>query len=532
MIRVFLMITVLTGMLPLAQLRAAELVLNGSASYYHLTREYYVAGLYLPAPQQNPDAILSPDTAKRMQLVVSTERWSPRKWAQQWQNNISINNDNLSADAQVQQALMAFTQFPRDDLRRHDEITIEYQPGSNTRVLLNREQVIESRGVELFNYLLNTWIGKLPPSREFRQNILQQDTSAVAEQHRHLLLTHEIPAARSGLYSGWINAERAAQQAEQERQQQLARAAELEAEKAEQEARQQREEEARRLAEERAAREAAEKLAQQRAEQLRQAQAAAIKAQAERLAKAPAKNTSSNTSTSNSAIAKSADILAAEQDYYLQQLQWQLQRQLEADVSYPAWARQFAQEGLVEMDLELNRAGEALNLRVRDESVAKLLISEVQRAVLSAAGKIRINDGLEGQQWPLSVRYRFSLQDAAQPALAMPQPPKSLQVQPAVAAQQTPLRQSYEDAQRERILSSVEYPKAAQILKKKGLVELQVEILRDGTLGEIEDLSNHRHRELTQALINAVKQSAPFPPLPAGLSDNRLKLNVSHDFKL
>ncbi|MCD8522407.1 MAG: TonB family protein [Saccharospirillaceae bacterium] len=528
MIRVFLMITVLTGMLPLTQLQAAELVLNGSASYYHLTREYYVAGLYLPAPEQNPDAILSPDTAKRMQLVVSTERWSPRKWAQQWQNNISINNDNLSADTQVQQAIMEFTQFPRDDLRRHDEITIEYQPGGNTRVLLNREQVIDSSGVELFNYLLNTWIGKLPPSREFRQNILQQDTSDAAEQHRRLLLTHEIPAARSGLYSGWISAERAAQQAEQERQQQQARAAEREAEIAALEARKQREEEARRLAEERAAREAAEKLAQQRAEQLRQAQAAAIKAQAERLAKAPAKNNTSSTT----AMVRSPDILAAEQDYYLQQLQWQLQRQLEADVSYPAWARQFAQEGLVEMDLELNRAGEAFNLRARDESVAKLLISEVQRAVLSAAGKIRINDGLEGQQWPLSVRYRFSLQDTPQPALAMPQPPKSLQVQQAAPAQQVPLRQNYEDAQRERILSSVEYPKAAQILKKKGLVELQVEILRDGTLGAIEDLSNHRHRELTQALINAVKQNAPFPPLPAGLSDSRLKLNVSHDFKL
>lgn len=530
MIRAFLMIALLTGTLPFSQLQAAELVLNGSASYYYLTREYYVAGLYLPAPEQDPDAILSPDTAKRMQLIVSTERWSPRKWAQQWQNNISINNDNLSADTQVQQAVMEFTQFPRDDLHRDDEIRVDYQPGGNTRVLLNRELVIESSGVELFNYLLNTWIGKLPPSREFRQHILQQDTSAAAEQNRRLLLTHEIPAARNQLYSGWLNAERAAQQAEQERQQQQARAAELEAEKAELEARKQREAEARRLAEERAAREAAEKLAKQRAEQLRQAQATAIKAQAERLAKAQ-KPASSKASNSKS-TAKSADILAAEQDYYLQQLQWQLQRQLEAEVSYPAWAKQFAQEGLVEMDLELNRAGETFNLRARDDSVAKLLVSEVQRAVQSAASKISINDDLEGQQWPLSVSYRFSLQGAEQPTMAMPQPPKSLQVKKAPPAQQGQLRQSYEDVQRERILSAVEYPKAAQILKKKGLVELQVEILRDGKLGEIKELSNNRHRELTQALINAVKQNAPFPPLPAELSDSSLKLKVSHDFKL
>ncbi len=184
------------------------------------------------------------------------------------------------------------------------------------------------------------------------------------------------------------------------------------------------------------------------------------------------------------------------------------------------------------MDLELNRAGETFNLRARDDSVAKLLVSEVQRAVQSAASKISINDDLEGQQWPLSVSYRFSLQGAEQPTMAMPQPPKSLQVKKAPPAQQGQLRQSYEDVQRERILSAVEYPKAAQILKKKGLVELQVEILRDGKLGEIKELSNNRHRELTQALINAVKQNAPFPPLPAELSDSSLKLKVSHDFKL
>ncbi len=189
-------------------------------------------------------------------------------------------------------------------------------------------------------------------------------------------------------------------------------------------------------------------------------QTTAIKAQAQRLAKAQKPASSKST-------AKSTDTLAAEQDYDLQQQQWQLQCQLEAEVSYPAWAKQFAQEGLVEMDLELNRAGEPFNLCARDDSTPKLLISEIQRA----ASKIRINSDLEGQQWPLSVRYRFSLQGGKQPDLAMPQPPESLQVKEISPAQQGQLRQSYEEVQRERILSAVEYPKAAQILKKKSLVE-------------------------------------------------------------
>ncbi len=59
-----------------------------------------------------------------------------------------------------------------------------------------------------------------------------------------------------------------------------------------------------------------------------------------------------------------------------------------------------------------------------------------------------------------------------------------------------------------------------------------MEILRDGKLGGIEGLSNNRHRELTQTLISAVKQGAPFPLLPAELSDNSLKPKISHDVKL
>ncbi len=175
---------------------------------------------------------------------------------------------------------------------------------------------------------------------QFRQHILQQDTSAAAEQNRRLLLTHEIRphAANCCIRAGSTPSARCSSN-RTGTPAATGRAAELEAEKAEREA-------------ENSVKlkpavwpkknappvEAAEKLAQQRAEQLRLAPGNRNQSPGkERLAKAqkPASSKASNSKNT----AKKCRYPAAEQDYYLQQLQWQLQRQLEAESSYPAWAK-------------------------------------------------------------------------------------------------------------------------------------------------------------------------------------------------
>src|SRR5690554_961890 len=140
---------------------ADSLVLNGSASYVQLTRDYYLGGLYLPQKSDDPNYIHSPSIAKRMQMIIQIPAWSPRRWSQVWQNNIAINNENLSPSPQMQQALMQFTSFPKAELRAGDEVVIDFQPNGNSRVLLNGETVLEVPGSEFFNYMVNTWIGSL-----------------------------------------------------------------------------------------------------------------------------------------------------------------------------------------------------------------------------------------------------------------------------------------------------------------------------------------------------------------------------------
>lgn len=520
--------------------RSADLMLNGSAVYQQLTRDFYLAGLYLPKASDDPSYILASSTAKRMQLVVTINRWSPRKWAGQWQNNISINNDIASASPSLQNALMEFTQFPRDDLSEGDEIIIDYQPAGNTRVLLNGDLVLETPGTDLFNFLLNTWIGKLPPSREFRHQILTQADETV----RLKLSRHQVRGDRKGIYAGWIASERAAaerirlaEQAraqakaqaiadEQKRQQQEQLHARQEAEARAQEEEHKRAEAEKQRAEEArlaAARNEAEKQAAERAKALRAAQAAAASAQAKELVG----------STSNAlGERKTAAVLAGEQRYFLELLQWQLQRLTTAEVSYPAWARQFGKEGLAQVDFRLTRERKISDLQVRNEQTPDLLTAELERALAAAAPQVEIPPELNGSEWPLSVSYLFDLQGQAQAQKAMPEAPASLKTGPLPPAEQEAARQEYRDLVASAVNARVEYPAAARILKKQDTVQLELDIQADGSVADVRQPKPSPHRELNDALRDAVQKAQPFPPLPDGLPDKVLTVIITHEFRL
>src|SRR5690554_7448545 len=101
-------------------------------------------------------------------------------------------------------------------------------------------------------------------------------------------------------------------------------------------------------------------------------------------------------------------------------LQWQLQRQVRAAVVYPAWAKQFGQEGLVELDFTLNKHKEVSDIKVSGGNSSDLLVNEVKRAVNASANQMTIPKDLTGDSWPVSVSYLFSLQNKPQPELVMP----------------------------------------------------------------------------------------------------------------
>lgn len=513
--------------------------LNGSASYLHLSREFYVAGLYLQQPSSDPAAILSGNTSVRMKLVVTADRWSVRRWQQQWLNNITINNPQMSANASTQQALMDFTQFLREDLVAGDQVVIDYQPALGTRVLVNNEEAIRAEGVDLLRLLLNTWIGPLPPTRDFRQRILQQANDADAERQQQVLQTQAIPTARLGLVSGWQEQDRQARLAEQERARRLE-----EQRLAQQRAEQQRQREAREAAERAAvearaaaAAAAAAERARATAEQQRLAQMSAEQQRAERAAQQRAVEqraaAEAKRREAEQNAEKTAQQLQAEQAYYLALLQWDLQRLLQNEVTYPSWARQFNQQGLVELDFVFTAQRELVDITVRDEQVAAMLVNEVRRALGVVATRVNVPVNLQGDRWSLSARHDFMLNATASAEVAAaPVPPVTLQRRNVSEQERQQLQSEYRDAAEAKLRASIQYPQAARVLRRQGEVTMSVTIKADGELGGVDITAPSRHRELNQAMQDGANSAAPFAVFPPGMGLESITITVEHRFSL
>lgn len=158
--------------LPQAQTELEGMTLRGLAIYEQLRTEYYIAGLYLPSPAQTPnDAFFMPGP-KRMDIRVVVDSWSTRRFVQQWNQQILINN---SVDTQKAQSdnLIAFASLLKDDLKAGDHMTIDMIPEQGTLVKLNGTTLLETSDPEFFNLLLSCWIGARPPSSVFKQDVLK-----------------------------------------------------------------------------------------------------------------------------------------------------------------------------------------------------------------------------------------------------------------------------------------------------------------------------------------------------------------------
>lgn len=179
-----------------------EIPLNGLASFSQLRKEYFIGGLYLESlSQEDSGAIFSFSGRKRMELRITIDKWSPRRFAQQWNQSILINNDQ-ELQSKYADEILKFVDMLKDDLVVGDRITIDMD-SNGTIVYINNNRMFRVKDKEFFDVLLNTWIGPRPPSSEFKNDILTLPTDA---EGTALLSRYEatIPTdARTKLVAKW-----------------------------------------------------------------------------------------------------------------------------------------------------------------------------------------------------------------------------------------------------------------------------------------------------------------------------------------
>ncbi len=180
-----------------------DLPLNGLAAYVQLRKEYYIGGLYLESLSQDSGSTFNFSGRKRMEMRITIDKWSPRRFAQQWNQLILINNDQESLDEFADQ-ILAFIDMPKDDLINGDRITIDLDPERGTTVYLNGNKAFTARNNAFFDILLNTWIGQRPPSSDFKNDILTLPTDTEGTELLTRYENHTTDKSREKKVAAWV----------------------------------------------------------------------------------------------------------------------------------------------------------------------------------------------------------------------------------------------------------------------------------------------------------------------------------------
>ncbi len=503
---------------------AGDLKINGIASYQELNKEYYVGALLLEDSLNSVEEITAYKERKQMKLLVTASRWSVRLWQQQWQNNIAINNDIISNDPKLQQDLAFFTSFLKDKLIKGDELVIDYTPGRGTRIKLNNYPVIKTKNDKIFNYLLNTWIGKLPPSREFKSRIVKLALDANTREMVSRIDGNVLSEQRIKAISQWYEEpKKELVIAKKTKPETVKKSTDLAKQKKKEEKKKSHKKLEMAKIEKQKSLAKKKQIAKEKKERLKREK----RAEKKRAEREKAEKSARAAKLKLAKVQKNKEAQLAQ--YYFRDLyQWQLRQAIQGEVTYPAWAKQFAQEGLVEAKFTINRKGKVTSVSLLDEDVPKMLGAEVDKAIRKAGLKTLPPKELKGSDWSFTVTYEFNLKDKTQEKLKTPQKPKHMRV--LGGESDTKVVSEYMNKVREKVITALKYPSEAVLLKKRGKASIFVTLDRQGNVLKVFENFKAKHAILTKALFNAVNRAKPLPVMPAGIAKDKITVDITYKF--
>ena len=176
-----------------------NLVRNGSSVYSDLGKDQFAAALYLETYQKNPRAIESLEGDKRMEVRV-LNNYSKRRWFNFWMQSISINNSRDTFSGSAEQ-LVDLMQAAQSAPQIGDLIEYISSPQKGTSLRFNGTVLISGLSNQVFDLLLRTWIGAIPPNANFKEEILGKQRNTQANE---LLDTVSSDPKRIALAASWI----------------------------------------------------------------------------------------------------------------------------------------------------------------------------------------------------------------------------------------------------------------------------------------------------------------------------------------
>ena len=152
-------------------LATADPLLNGVATHTELSQEQFIAGLYTSTLSTERNDILLREEDKRMQVRVTADSITPRRFRRMWIEGMAINASSSELEKHSEN-MAAFSNMLRVRLAAGDIFTVD-RTGSAVNVIINGTTLGTINDPTFFDLLLRTWIGPVPLSSNFRDSLLK-----------------------------------------------------------------------------------------------------------------------------------------------------------------------------------------------------------------------------------------------------------------------------------------------------------------------------------------------------------------------
>lgn len=145
-------------------------VLNGLAVHSELGKEQFIAGLSVTTLSNSSRDILIVNEPKQIQVRVLIDRLSSRRFKRMWIEGMAINASSSELSEHAKH-MAKFSNMLKMKLSAGDIFTID-RGSDQVNVYLNGVKLGDVPDVAFFDLLLRTWIGPVPLSSQFRDNLL------------------------------------------------------------------------------------------------------------------------------------------------------------------------------------------------------------------------------------------------------------------------------------------------------------------------------------------------------------------------
>lgn len=160
-------------LLALCTMAKAEPMLNGIGIHQELGKEQFIGALFSESLSNNADTIMNSSQAMRIELkIVAADGLTTRRFSNMWIEGMAINSkpDVLTAQADN---MVKFAGLFKGRFLTGDHIVFSSTPTKGVDISVNGVVLGNIADYTFFSMLLSTWIGKVPLSSDYRDNLLK-----------------------------------------------------------------------------------------------------------------------------------------------------------------------------------------------------------------------------------------------------------------------------------------------------------------------------------------------------------------------